>query len=255
MCFFGHPRFENIEIYCVNWWVEVKQQGPPEHFFPEEGNYSSPNPVQKLHHRRSREGPTPGEREIDKIAFCSQDRVEDISRLFQEGYDVDNGKNCLNENYSRHRREDADDSGQIWFWGAIYHRSRVDVTKNRALLNGFSRKTLFTASIVQLFFMCFPWSYSETVIIELKNDRLDEPLNLRHIIRWIGIWFLLATVAGNSWKGLWSSRSVLRMKGTPFRVNDFYEPCTVQKNHHWFDIYSWVASPICGKFMVGEKDD
>ena len=80
---FCHPQFENIEIYCVNQWVKMKQQCPSRHPFPEEGNYSAPNPVQKLQQRRSREGPPPGEWEIDKTFFHSRDRAEDILQLFQ----------------------------------------------------------------------------------------------------------------------------------------------------------------------------
>ena len=65
-------------------------------------------------------------------------------------------------------------------------------------MNGLSGNTLINALIFHVFFACFPISYLETVIIEQKNERLDEPLALGDIIRWIGICFFLETVAVNS---------------------------------------------------------
>ena len=74
----------------------------------------------------------------------------------------------------------------------------MDVTDNISQLNGFLGNTLVAVSIVQMFFMCFPRSYLKDVIIYQKNYRLDEPLTLGEIIMWIGIWFLLTTMAENS---------------------------------------------------------
>ena len=106
----------------MNRWVELKQQGPSEHPFPEEENYSDPKPVHKLHQRRSREGPPSSEREIDEICFCSWDREEDISRLRQEGFDIDDGKEYFSNNDPRHMREDTYAPGQTWGWDGIDHR-------------------------------------------------------------------------------------------------------------------------------------
>ena len=80
----------------------------------------------------------------------------------------------------------------------------MDLTDNRAQLDGFLDNALITALIVQMFFVFFPPSYLEAVIIEQTDYRLDEPLALGDIIRQIGIYIFLATVAGNSRKYFWS---------------------------------------------------
>ena len=91
----------------MNQWVKVKQQGPSEKLFTEEGNYSAPNPVHKTQKIRSREGIPTGDWETDDYSH-SQDCVEDILRLLQEGYEIDYDKNCFTENDNLHRREDTD---------------------------------------------------------------------------------------------------------------------------------------------------
>ena len=80
----------------------------------------------------------------------------------------------------------------------------MDLTDNRAQLDGFLDNALITALIVQMFFVFFPPSYLEAVIIEQTDYRLDEPLALGDIIRQIGIYIFLTTVAGNSRKYFWS---------------------------------------------------
>ena len=57
-------------------------------------------------------------------------------------------------------------------------------------MNGFSVNTLINALIVHVFFVCFPISYLETVMIDQKNERPDKPFALGDITRWIGIYFL-----------------------------------------------------------------
>ena len=51
---------------------------------------------------------------------------------------------------------DTNKSWKTWGWGGIDHFSRVDVTDNRAQLNGFSGNPLIYAYIVHMFFLCLP---------------------------------------------------------------------------------------------------
>ena len=51
---FHNPGFKNIDIYCVNYWEQVKQQGPSNHLFLEEGKYYTPRPVDNQNQRISR---------------------------------------------------------------------------------------------------------------------------------------------------------------------------------------------------------
>ena len=71
----------------------------------------------------------------------------------------------------------------------------MDVTENRSLFNGLLGNTLISAFIVHMFFMFSPRSYIGAVIIEQKNERVDETLILGKLIRWVGKWFLLVIVA------------------------------------------------------------
>ena len=77
--------------------------------------------------------------------------------------------------------------------------------------------------------MLSPQSYIGAVIIEQKNERVDETLILGKLIRWVGKWFLLVIVAWNIRKYFWSSIPVSRMEGAPFHVNNFMNRARLDK--------------------------
>ena len=60
---------------------------------------------------------------------------------------------------------------------------------NRAKFNGLLVNVIVAASIFQMFFVCFPRSYLEAVIIEHTNESLYVTFIIGDIIRWIDIQF------------------------------------------------------------------
>ena len=76
------------------------------------------------------------------------------------------------------------------------------------------------ASIVQIFFVVFPQWFLEDVIMEKTDERMDIPITLGEIMRWIGIWFLLDIVPVNNRKDFWNTNILSIMDSDPFRVND-----------------------------------
>ena len=80
MCIvFHHLQFENRDIKYMKHCQKVKQQGPSDNFYQEEGTYTAPNPVKNKQNKRQREEPPPDKREIEKGVSCSWDQAEDIS--------------------------------------------------------------------------------------------------------------------------------------------------------------------------------
>ena len=75
--------------------------------------------------------------------------------------------------------------------------------ESRAEFNGLSGNALVTSLIFQMFVILFHHFYLGDILILHTNERLDEPLVLRDIIRWIGIRFLMDTMEGNSQKYFW----------------------------------------------------
>jgi len=84
----------------------------------------------------------------------------------------------------------------------------------------FNGKTAAELSLLDYFEAFIPKSFFEEAIIPATNERLSLPLYYGEFLRWLGIWFLIATTEGSSRHDFWSSLAVDRFKGAPFRVND-----------------------------------
>lgn len=81
-------------------------------------------------------------------------------------------------------------------------------------LNFFSSLALKSISCVTMFFLLFPRSFLESVILKRKNECLKEnnkePISLGDFIRWVGLLLLLSTVVGYQRLEFWSLKEIDR---------------------------------------------
>jgi hypothetical protein len=84
--------------------------------------------------------------------------------------------------------------------------------------------------LVSLFRLFFPFTWFESVLLRNINDHIEgEKVSLGELLRWIGIWFLMACCKGFPRHEFWSSKDVDAFDGAPWRFC-----CSMSRNR--FDI-------------------
>jgi hypothetical protein len=118
--------------------------------------------------------------------------------------------------------EPTPNTNQTWGWDGIDHRQRMNVldvspTFNHGLLEQSNH--LSNSALVSMFIRFFPSSYLENVILKATNEDIgDEPLvTFGELLRFIGIWFFLATTSGHGRREFWSTHPVVPRVGAPYR--------------------------------------
>ena len=75
-------------------------------------------------------------------------------------------------------------------------------------------------ALLQQFEMLFPKEFVQQVIlIELNKIIVGEHAQYSKSLRWLGLWFLMATLVGPRWRNFWTSSPVDEFEGAPFRLN------------------------------------
>ena len=73
---------------------------------------------------------------------------------------------------------------------------------------------------VQLFEMLFPKEFvQQTILVETNKEIVGEPVQYGEFLRWLGLWFLMATLMGPRRRDFGSSAPVDEFEGSPFRLN------------------------------------
>ena len=105
--------------------------------------------------------------------------------------------------------------------GSCYHGLEGG-RKHKARL---SFNTDVNPTIEQLFEMFFFKDFILKVILPEINKRIQEdkhrPVTYGEFLRWLGLWFLMATITGPDWTALWSMGEVDCFVGAPMRLGHF----------------------------------
>jgi len=77
-------------------------------------------------------------------------------------------------------------------------------------------------SLLEYFEAMIPKKYIMETLLPATNQTLDSKPHVTYgeFLRWIGIWFLIATTEGSQRHEFWSVKDVDRFSGAPFRLND-----------------------------------
>ena len=140
------------------------------------------------------------------------------------GFEVDDDNDPVPENIPN-PGEDTPNGEQSWGWNGICYRksqniSNVQPKLKHGIENIPSCPTQQT--ICKLFYTLFPIRFLENTILKNTNMNLAQDadeITLVELLRFIGIWFFLATTAGFPRKDFFSKFPVNAMHGAPYRVN------------------------------------
>ena len=222
MCLvFRHDNWPNKEVYCCKRWATVLQEGDPNQYF------DMPTPALNEDLDESNPNEDTHREEIDPRVFQTiGTSAEDIAHVRSLGLGVDDDNEPAPENIPTN--ETLGETNQQWGWDGIDQRNRSNffdvspVLQHR--LPNLCRNTICGNAIVHLFLILFPRRFLEEMVLESTNKNLQEDcseITFGELLRFIGLWFFLATTSGFSRRDYFSSLSVNVKFGAPYRLNQY----------------------------------
>jgi Transposase IS4 len=202
-----------IELYAVAKFFRIETEGPPEGFFTQQ-------PLQQdATVETTNEGEALPEEVITAInnstvTRCTQEDIDNVRGVVE----IDDDNDPAPENVPN--AVDNSDCVYSENWGHAGHcfRRMENATNwNPTLLVVFQN----TPTLVDLFETLFPKQFVINVIIPQTNQKLAaELLTYGEFLKWLGVWFLMATIQGPSRHDYWRNARIDMYSGAPYRFND-----------------------------------
>ena len=190
--FFVSPSVPNVELYSAKRYAVVTTEGPPEDLF------ASPSSTVQ----RSVQPTSPSMRSGDQAPTDDRNRAEDIAIVENQGFDVDDDNRPAEENVPTNSGPVANDAGlypgQKWGWNGFDQR-RIN-TPHDAKPSFHDGWTPLGKTWLDIFLLLFPVVWLRDVLLYQTSAALMEegnpPLTFGELIRYIGLWLLMATCSG-----------------------------------------------------------
>jgi hypothetical protein len=97
--------------------------------------------------------------------------------------------------------------------------------------------------LLSLFELLFPVEHVQNVVIfSIFKHIAGSVVTCGEFLRWLGLWFLMATTSGCDRRAFWSLDAVDQFGGAPFRLNDLMSRCR-------FDL-AWSPPETLWKFNL-----
>jgi hypothetical protein len=210
--FMRHEDFkvdgEYIELHSSRKFCVLTREGDPDFFFTEapvginlEGDSSSAIPVEI--------------QDMIEHGICDRDDIE-IARNLME---IDDDNEPAPENVPQANERVPENVFGEWGHHGMCHR-RMENARNQNPSINFPVDVRPT--LLQLFELLFPKTFILFVILPMINKEISigGPVEYGEFLRFIGIWFLMATIQGPHRRDYWSIEPVSRYQGAPFRINE-----------------------------------
>jgi hypothetical protein len=237
---------ENKELYACIPYVHVTTPGPPEHFFNvpnDSGNLSADlnaeasvaaadntNEAQVVVEEAFEGVELP----TNAIHHRSTNR-EDINYFRDLGLDVDDDNEPVPENVPPPVEPQAETTpattndvnglkpGQSWGWSGLDPRKASGFCRSQPKIFDHNSEDLKNMTILWWFLLFLGWPII-SLVITCTNKCLDRPTHRGEFLRFLGLWFLMATIGGGFDKmEYWSTAPVDKdsVSGAPYRFNDW----------------------------------
>ena len=214
-----HDSWPNQEMYCVKKWAKIIQEGDPASFFDQ---------VAPRQEAETQVLPTATNDDTDEIpeqVFQSRgSNHEDISFVRSLGLGVDDDNDPAPENIPNGASINTE---QSWGWDGVDPRQAGQFFDHGARLNhGLDEIPCdpMPITLVHLFLTLFPRKYLEEVILKKTNETIEDEIGeitIGELLRFLGIWFFLATTSGFARREFFSTYAVNVRTGAPYRVNQY----------------------------------
>lgn len=223
MCIhFRHNNFPNKILYCCpRWGRHVVSEGDPQQIF--EHTPEAPAQVDEAIVEEPGEDGNP----IPEHVFHLGANAEDIAHIRGLGFTVDDDNEPVPENIPDGTTQDQPSQEETWGWDGIDEREKGNFIKHMPhLLHGLDEIPTHPSNrtILHLFLSLFPKQYLQEDILMATNKNLDVgemKISFGELLRFLGIWFFLATTAGFPRRDYFSTFPVNNKSGAPYRVGQW----------------------------------
>ena len=200
--YFTSKTFPGLEVYASKRFTVVKGEGRPD------GIWATP--------LTSEGAPAPtiddAEREINPSIFQSRERVEDIARVREEGFEVDDDNDPAPENIPVGAppavSTDGLYQGQSWGWDGIDKRHQVGGGfEEPSFADGWQTQN---KTYLEFFLHLLPLAWLQNVLLVKTNKEMCHqkdntcPLQFGELLQFIGMRLLMATVQGWTLDEFWN---------------------------------------------------
>ena len=76
---------------------------------------------------------------------------------------------------------------------------------------------------LQLFEGLFPKDVFDTIIEWVNKQISRDPITYGELLRWIGLWVMMSTVAGSDCQTFWSTHDLDMFEGSLFTLSNLYD--------------------------------
>jgi hypothetical protein len=193
-----HEEFAS-ELHVVLRWVKVDQEGQP---------FEAAAP--RIQSSTSRELP----------AELRRATAQDIKRMRDEGFEVDDDNDPAPENVPDGTTTGVDllNDGQEWKKDGLCGRKKAGVKDFDPALKGDHK--VLGMDLMSLFKLFFPFDWLQLVLLININKNINgEMVSLGEMLRWIGLWYYMATFKGFSRNQFWSAKEIDDFEGAPVRLS------------------------------------
>ena len=217
---FRHDDFPNIELYGVERYCMIQTEGPVGGFFNVDIDDLIEQTFEELDNLNDEANPNDEETErIDNSRVGGEIDMLDVAAA---GLVIDNDNDPLPENLIPITDDgEVQCSYQEWGHSGICHRRKETSTivlPSMKLMN--RREDSFNR--LALFEHFFPIEYVKDVIIpNINKSIVGDRVTYGEFLRWLGIWFLIATVIGPSRESFFSNQPPDEFSEAPFRVSHY----------------------------------
>ena len=235
-----HDKFGEEQIHCSEYYAKCTAEGPSDKFFVVDAAKRGRKLVKKAPPKpvtddatNDLEGIPIGSKEVDDSVYASKDNREDIDRIRQLGFDVDDDKDPNPDNIpddakmKKKRSRSISGPGitnlyedQKWSQPLDCERMRRYDTNDPPKLKGkYSSDDLKHVDLITGYFLFFPYLFFQNVVVSQTSKKLVESnhraLTVKEFVLFLGLIFYMATIDGYSMREFWDKSMPSMEKGAP----------------------------------------
>jgi len=212
-----HEHFKDgetfVEVHAVQRWVQVQSEGPRDRFFNNPQVLDSNEAVPQ---------------EVQEQVRLPDEAVEMAERSFVDPLSLNQlGPSLMIDDDNEPAPENVPNNNsnaniQFFEWGIngnICNRMQTGATKVRARILNFLQEVRPTT--LQLFELLFPKSFVIDVMLKKMNEQVTQQITYGEFLRFIGLWFLMATTHFDRRNDFWSTQPPDPFHGVLLRFNDW----------------------------------
>ena len=216
MCIiFRHDDFPNVELHAVERYCQIVKEGADTGWFSNEID----DMVDDVFCTDRSKGVEEIEYEVgEKIEKMRQGGELDINELIQAGLEVEDDNLPLPENITTDSENENGAVYEDWGHSGVCYRKIATGNIDNMPAIKVQTNDVEKYSLLDLFEIFFITDYVKEVILPNINKKITgEKVGYGEFLRWLGIWFLIATVIGPSRDDFFLNRAVDEFSEVPFR--------------------------------------